>query len=82
MARAVRGRIEGSKIGQPHVFKWLKSPNPEEMPPAEMVIAISEALDWRLTPHDLRPDLYPNPADALPDGHASRCPCACMERRA
>ncbi|MBL2607392.1 Cro/Cl family transcriptional regulator, partial [Klebsiella pneumoniae] len=23
-------------------------------------------LDWQVTPHELRPDLYPNPTDGLP----------------
>ena len=34
--------------------------------PAEMVIGICEAVAWEVTPHMLRPDLYPNPDDALP----------------
>lgn len=34
--------------------------------PAEMVIAICEAVAWEVTPHMLRPDLYPNADDALP----------------
>ena len=34
--------------------------------PSERVIAVSEAIGWGVTPHQLRPDLYPNPTDALP----------------
>ncbi|BDH46431.1 hypothetical protein TUM12370_24750 [Salmonella enterica subsp. enterica serovar Choleraesuis] len=30
------------------------------------VIKTSRALEWRVTPHELRPDLYPNPTDGLP----------------
>lgn len=30
------------------------------------VINASRALDWQVTPHELRPDLYPNPTDGLP----------------
>lgn len=30
------------------------------------VINASRALDWKVTPHELRPDLYPNPTDGLP----------------
>ncbi len=28
--------------------------------------AISKASQYSVTPHDIRPDLYPNPTDALP----------------
>lgn len=33
---------------------------------AERVLQISKQTGWRVTPHDLRPDLYPNPTDAVP----------------
>lgn len=41
------------------VYSWRECP-------AERVLAVSELIDWRVTPHQLRPDLYPNPTDALP----------------
>lgn len=34
--------------------------------PGELVVRVSKAVDWQVTPHELRPDLYPNPADGLP----------------
>ncbi|WP_291970928.1 YdaS family helix-turn-helix protein [Candidatus Symbiopectobacterium sp.] len=34
--------------------------------PAELVVSMSKALEWKVTPHELRPDKYPNPTDALP----------------
>lgn len=34
--------------------------------PAETVLSLSEAVNWQVTPHDLRPDLYPHPQDGLP----------------
>jgi DNA-binding transcriptional regulator YdaS (Cro superfamily) len=34
--------------------------------PADMVIRYSCARDWEVTPHQLRPDIYPNPTDGLP----------------
>ena len=34
--------------------------------PAEEVIPACEALGWKVTPHELRPDKYPNPTDGLP----------------
>lgn len=70
LARGIRERIPGSKISQPHVYKWLNSPNPDQMPPADMVLPIADFLEYRMTPHNLRPDLYPNPSDALPPGIA------------
>lgn len=36
--------------------------------PVRRVIDISRATDWRVTPHDLCPDIYPNPTDGLPTG--------------
>lgn len=34
--------------------------------PAEQVLAISAATEWKVTPFELRPDLYPHPHDGLP----------------
>lgn len=34
--------------------------------PAERVLAVAEATGWLVTPHDLRPDIYPHPDDGLP----------------
>jgi DNA-binding transcriptional regulator YdaS (Cro superfamily) len=34
---------------------------------SEFVIAVSKAIDWQITPHELRPDIYPHPHDGLPD---------------
>ncbi|MFC0225646.1 transcriptional regulator [Serratia aquatilis] len=34
--------------------------------PAELVLETSRLLNFAVTPHELRPDLYPNPTDALP----------------
>lgn len=34
--------------------------------PAERVLAVCELINWQVTPYQLRPDLYPNPTDALP----------------
>lgn len=65
LAREIRDRMPGSRIGQVTVWGWLNNVQ-AEVPPAEVVLPIAEALAWRITPHDLRPDLYPNPQDALP----------------
>lgn len=37
-----------------------------ERVPAERVLAVAEACGWRVTPNQLRPDLYPNQMDGLP----------------
>ncbi len=34
---------------------------------AEFVVAVSKAVDWQVTPHQLRPDIYPHPKDGLPE---------------
>lgn len=65
LAAGIRQRMPGAKVSQAHVWKWLnrvKGP----VPPGDYVIAISGAVDFRVTPHELRGDLYPNKNDALP----------------
>lgn len=37
--------------------------------PAEHVLAVCELVGLKVTPHQIRPDLYPNPGDALPPDH-------------
>jgi DNA-binding transcriptional regulator YdaS (Cro superfamily) len=41
------------------VYSWKECPH-------ERVLPVSELVGWSVTPHQLRPDLYPNPTDALP----------------
>lgn len=41
--------------------------------PAEKVISLCAADGWQVTPHQLRPDLYPHADDGLPDD--VRCGC-------
>ncbi|KMJ26826.1 hypothetical protein ABT73_09670 [Salmonella enterica subsp. enterica serovar Typhimurium] len=31
--------------------------------PSQLVVRVARAIDWKVTPHELRPDLYPNPTD-------------------
>ena len=42
------------------IYKW------GDQCPAERVLSVSEKTGWKVTPHQLRPDLYPNPCDGLP----------------
>lgn len=65
LARGIRQYLPGSKIGQVHVWGWLNTVK-VEVPPAEVVLPIAKYLNYRLSPHQLRPDLYPNPGDGLP----------------
>ena len=69
-AEAIRSKKLGARVAQGHVWKWLNTAS-SEVPPAEYVLAIAEATAWTFCPHDLRPDIYPNPADALPPSVAA-----------
>lgn len=44
------------------VAKWIA----QGLPP-EHVIWLAEQTGWKITPHRLKPDLYPHPEDGLPD---------------
>ncbi|HTJ95930.1 MAG TPA: YdaS family helix-turn-helix protein [Rhodocyclaceae bacterium] len=55
----------GKKISQVHIWNWLNDTR-APVPPAEYVLPIAQALNWQLTPHELREDLYPHPNDGLP----------------
>ena len=56
--------VPSSKISQGHIWNWL---NRENQVPAEWVLPCCQALDWQVTPNQLRPDLYPHPHDGLPE---------------
>lgn len=45
------------------VFNWIKN----NKVPAERVIQLCELGGWVVSPHQLRPDLYPNKTDGLPN---------------
>lgn len=36
--------------------------------PAERVIPVCSAVAFKITPHQLRPDIYPNANDGMPSG--------------
>jgi hypothetical protein len=68
LATAIKENMpSGCKVTQANISQWL---NPEkvkcEVPPSEYVIPIALGLQWRMTPHELRSDLYPNSTDAMP----------------
>ncbi len=61
--RGVRMRIARARgVSHQAVNKWLKNGVP-----ADHVIPICKMEDWLITPHELRPDIYPHPDDGLPD---------------
>ncbi|MCZ5540119.1 YdaS family helix-turn-helix protein [Escherichia coli] len=64
MSQSELGRRVGKKPQK--VSHWFKG-----TVPGEEVLRTSEALEWRVTPPDLRPDLYPNPDDSLPKTKAA-----------
>lgn len=63
-----RGLITQSQIGkhfnltQQAISLWFK----EEVP-AGAVLSLCSLVEWKVTPHEVRPDLYPNTNDGLPD---------------
>ena len=50
-------------VRQPHIWNWL---NRDNRVPAENALSVCKAVSWQVTPHELRPDIYPNPTDGLP----------------
>lgn len=51
------------------VAKWISR---GRVPP-ERVIEVCAAVKFSVTPHEIRPDIYPHPDDGLPD--EMRCEC-------
>lgn len=57
--QATVARIAG--VSPQAVSKWRG-----RVPDAAAVLKLAAATGWKVTPHDLRPDIYPNPTDGLP----------------
>ena len=47
-------------ISAPAVSKWDRCP-------AERVLEVARLCEWKVSPHELRPDFYPHPSDGLPE---------------
>lgn len=47
-----------------YIWNWL---NRDKKVPAEFAIPVARAVNFRVTPHELRPDIYPNQTDGLPE---------------
>lgn len=52
-------------VKQCNVWSWVNRFGNKV--PAEFSISVSRSTNWQVTPHQLRPDIYPNPQDGLPD---------------
>ncbi|EAQ6132268.1 helix-turn-helix domain-containing protein [Salmonella enterica] len=54
-------------IGLPQqvVSRWVNG----HKVPASRVLQLCEIMGWEVTPHEIRPDIYPNPTDGLPLTH-------------
>ncbi|CAM8131835.1 helix-turn-helix domain-containing protein [Escherichia coli] len=55
------GRYMG--VAQQTVWQWFSF----GVPPKQ-VIPLCQLMKWEVTPHEIRPDIYPNPTDGLPVG--------------
>lgn len=53
---------ERFEINPVSVYEWIS----RNKLPAARVIPLAELTDWRFTPHQLDPLLYPNPTDGIP----------------
>lgn len=52
-------------VKQPHVWKWLNTTR--HGIPERHVIKACASVNFKITPHELRPDIYPHPHDGLPE---------------
>jgi DNA-binding transcriptional regulator YdaS (Cro superfamily) len=57
-------------LAQGHVWHWLNKQG--GLTPPSRVLGVARATDWRVTPHELRPDIYPHPDDGLPPERRGR----------
>lgn len=65
LAKLINQIHPGAQITQAHIWKWMNSTKLGVS--GEYVISCCKVVDWKVRPHQLRPDLYPHPDDGLPD---------------
>lgn len=63
---AAIGAIFEPSVSPQGVAKWA-----ETGVPSERVLKVAEATNFEVTPHELRPDIYPYPTDGLPPAQAA-----------
>ncbi|EIC4353503.1 helix-turn-helix domain-containing protein [Salmonella enterica] len=66
LSQAQIGRLMG--VPQQLISRWLST----SRFPAGRVLGFCEVMDWSITPHEVRPDLYPNPTDGIPQKHRNK----------
>lgn len=54
---------ESEHIRQSAISNWIQ----RGQVPADKAIPVARAVEFQVTPHELRPDLYPHPTDGLPE---------------
>lgn len=52
------------KVERQHIDNWLLRNEGEVS--SDYVLQIAKAVEFEVTPHQLRPDLYPNATDGIP----------------
>lgn len=57
-----RAIAAGLGISPQAVNQWFS----KSVIPARYVLQLCELVQWKVTPHELRPDLYPSADDGLP----------------
>ena len=67
-SQAELARKCGAKTRQAHVWKWLRSGRVSGLG----ALLVAKAVGYEVLPHQLRPDLYPNPWDGLPPAVAMK----------
>ncbi|HCL5312183.1 TPA: helix-turn-helix domain-containing protein [Salmonella enterica] len=60
------GRLMG--VPQQLISRWLST----SRFPAGRVLSFCEVMEWSITPHEVRPDLYPNPTDGIPESRRNK----------
>ncbi|EAV8896103.1 helix-turn-helix domain-containing protein [Salmonella enterica] len=53
------------RLPQQVISRWANG----HQVPASRVLPLCEIMGWSVTPHEIRPDIYPNPTDGLPLTH-------------
>jgi DNA-binding transcriptional regulator YdaS (Cro superfamily) len=48
--------------------------------PSKRVLGLCAASNWAIKPHDLRPDIYPNQTDGLPDSMRQKVFSECFHK--
>lgn len=63
LAKRLAERSGNEKLVSVHITNWIER---DKKVPAEYVIPLADICDYAVTPHELRPDLYPLPHDCVP----------------